>query len=71
MHSRSFEAVSAPVTPMSIRYPKRWQPQPDITIYELALCMPIVAAISTMWRVDIEQMIGSLPVEARRHFATV
>ena len=68
MHSELFGTARATVALTSIQYPKRWRPQPDITIYELALCAPILNALVTIWRVDVEQMIGSLPVEAQRHF---
>jgi len=39
----------------------QWQPQADITAYELALCTPIIAG---NWVYGVQ----GLPVEARRHF---
>lgn len=39
----------------------RWEPEPDITTYELALCIPFLVG---GWAKDIE----TLPHEARRHF---
>ena len=38
-----------------------WEPQPDITPYELALCMPILVTRCSAGVKD-------LPAEARRHF---
>lgn len=45
--------------------PKRYQyrPQPDITVYELALILPIFAM-----KGDVVTYIDSLPPEAKRHF---
>lgn len=43
-----------------------WKPQPDITAYELALCIPVFV---TGW--NIEPLISDLPPEARRHFEQV
>jgi len=42
----------------------RWAPQPDITAYELAICVPVFTP--TGWG-NLE-MIDQLPPEARRHF---
>jgi hypothetical protein len=43
-----------------------WKPKEDITIYELALCMPII--VYGAHGVDIEYMIGALPKNAQRYF---
>ncbi len=40
-----------------------WKPKPDISIYELALCLPIF-----LIRKDTSIAIEALPAEARRHF---
>jgi hypothetical protein len=40
-----------------------WDPQPDITTYELALCIPILMAIGKQ-----HQFYDQLPEEARRHW---
>lgn len=44
-----------------------WQPQPDITTYELALIIPILAFHSF----DFETAFNNLPKEAQRHFEKV
>lgn len=62
-----FGAVGVTQLP-SIIYPQIWKPKPDITIYELALCMPVVMALVSLWRVDKENMLAALPPEAKRHF---
>lgn len=41
-----------------------WKPQPDITAYELALCLRFLVAQSAIG-------ISSLPAEALRHFEEV
>ena len=53
---------------LSLSLPKwySWDPQPDITVYELARCMPILVAHN---RVDLE--IQAAPPEVRRHFKEV
>lgn len=42
-----------------------WQPQPDITAYELALCLPVLVGTSGH---GVGEQIDKLPAEARRHF---
>lgn len=63
----SFGTVGTTQLP-SIEYPQIWKPKPDITIYELALCMPVLVALVSMWRVDRENMLAALPAFAKRHF---
>lgn len=58
---------------LTIRTPRRieWLPSADITAHELALAMPaLLAAVSTNSGMVyyVEDMIGSLPEAARRHF---
>lgn len=47
-----------------------WQPQGDITVYELALCLPLM-----VWRFESEEefneRVEALPAEARRHFKEI
>ena len=47
-----------------------WQPQEDITTYELAFCMPIMAVGTTPdgW-MQMDWMYDHLPAEARRHWS--
>ena len=42
-----------------------WEPKEDITVYELALLLPIFAYVS---QGSVVWMIETLPLEARRHF---
>ena len=42
-----------------------WDPKEDITVYELALLLPIFAYVS---QGSVVWMIETLPPEARRHF---
>lgn len=44
----------------------RWQPEPDITAFELALCIPVLLGVADFW--DIELKYDSLPQPAKRHF---
>lgn len=46
-----------------------WMPQPDITAYELALCMPALSGVMDSGTKG--HGIDELPNEARRHFAKV
>ena len=52
-------------------YRYAWRPQPDITAYELAQCVP---AIIGAWSENITEVyaamdyIDALPAEARRHW---
>ena len=59
-HGKTAESIS-----MSIILPKAylWKPKPDISIYELALCLPVF-----LLRNDTGIAIEALPAEARRHF---
>ncbi len=41
-----------------------WQPKPDITTYELALCLPVLLS-------DYFYKVEGLPDEARRHFVSL
>ena len=43
-----------------------WEPKEDITTYELALCLPIVAARDHY--IACEKAIATLPANATRHF---
>ena len=47
-----------------------WQPQEDITTYELALCMPLMTVGTTRdgW-MQMDWMYDHLPAEARRHWS--
>ena len=45
----------------------RWNPQPDITAHELALCLPVVVSGCTPYG-HIDHMFLGLPDQARRHF---
>jgi len=47
-----------------------WQPQQDITTYELALCMPLMAVGTTPdgWT-QMDAMYDALPAKARRHWS--
>jgi len=44
-----------------------WQPQSDITAYELALCLPVLTATGY----GAGEQIDNLPDAARRHFVEV
>jgi hypothetical protein len=54
-------------------YPPRrydWEPQEDITAYELALCLNVfLIAFSSM--IAAEDELNALPADARRHFVEV
>ena len=54
----------------TIRLPKQydWEPQKDITAFELAKCLPVL--IHESWY-GIEMLIDKLPENAARHFAEV
>jgi hypothetical protein len=43
-----------------------WDPQPDITTYELALCIPLFTS-----RGRLHQFYTQLPPEAQRHWQRV
>ena len=43
----------------------RWNPQPDITAYELALALPLL--MSTLWDQQ-RQAFDMLPATVQRHF---
>ena len=43
-----------------------WEPQPDITTYELALCIPIFSAVG-----HVHHFYNQLPPEAQRHWKRV
>jgi hypothetical protein len=47
-----------------------WKPQEDITTYELALCMPLMAVGTTRdgW-MQMDWMYDHLPAEAQRHWS--
>ncbi len=49
------------------RSPKeyRWKPKKDITVYELALCVPIFSSHSNE---TLERDVLNLPENVRRHF---
>lgn len=50
-----------------------YKPQPDITTYELALCMYLISTIlssSTTLR-DEQKIYDALPAEVQRHFVVV
>jgi hypothetical protein len=61
-----------PIVPSEyvIRQPKQynWNPQENITAYELALCIPVLLTVHT-W--GVEFIIEALPEIARRHFEQV
>ena len=40
-----------------------WDPQPDITTYELALCVPLLVTVGKQ-----HQFYAQLPESARRHW---
>ena len=40
-----------------------WDPQPDVTTYELALCLPLFAAAGRE-----HQLYAQLPANAQRHW---
>lgn len=44
----------------------RWAPQPDITVHELAICLPYLVAGPVEYD---EKLLELLPQECRRHFA--
>lgn len=41
----------------------KWDPQPDITSYELALCIPVLISVGKQ-----HQFYAQLPEAARRHW---
>ena len=43
-----------------------WNPQEDITTYELALCLPVL--LISIHRLPVETQINDLPENCRRHF---
>jgi hypothetical protein len=43
-----------------------WEPQPDITAYELALCIPLFSSSGRL-----HQFYDQLPPEAQRHWRRV
>jgi len=47
-----------------------WKPQPDITTFELALCMPMFVAGTVRQFGAVEQAFESLPPECQRHWET-
>ncbi len=50
----------------------KYRPEPDITTYELALCMYLLMAKIGKGSLRDEQKIyGQLPTEAKRHFVVV
>ena len=44
-----------------------YKPLPDITVYELAVIIPVFTSV-TMIGSNVNEIIESLPDEARRHF---
>ena len=48
----------------------KWQPQADITLMELAICVP-GAAVCHVPNPTIEKFVESLSPECRRHFKEV
>jgi hypothetical protein len=53
------------MTTFTIHTPKNltWNPQPDITPYELALCTPLFSAVGHQ-----HHLYNQLPPEAQRHW---
>ena len=43
--------------------PLLWDPQPDITPYELAMCLPLLVAVGRQ-----HQFYANLPEPAKRHW---
>lgn len=43
-----------------------WEPQEDITAYELAQCMPVL--ITAIMGFPVEHAINDLPENCKRHF---
>lgn len=43
-----------------------WNPQEDITTYELALCLPVL--LTSIYVLPVETQINDLPENCRRHF---
>lgn len=61
------------MTPPHLQIPIKlysWTPQPDITVYELAKCVPVFG-ISNNWLREVSAFIEGLPEECRRHFTEV
>jgi hypothetical protein len=58
-----------PQSVMTFKPPRQynWHPQPDITVYELALCLPVFFSVG--WGVG--ESIDRLPPEALRLFVEV
>lgn len=56
-------------TKLTFKPPRQynWQPQSDITAYELALCLPVLTATGY----GAGEQIDNLPDAARRHFVEV
>jgi hypothetical protein len=48
----------------------RWEPRPDITVYELALCLPCVVPepVALPELREHARRVSALPDAARRHF---
>lgn len=55
----------------SIRVPeaRRWEPQADITAYELALAIPQMLVLMTGNYGYPQDLVDGLPPEVRRHFS--
>ena len=53
-----------------IRLPQRvdWTPHPDITVYELAIAVPILLLLARGRSYYPEDGIAALPENVRRHF---
>ena len=45
-----------------------WEPEPDITVYELAVALGILLAALNN---NVEEAMESLPDEVRRHFTSI
>jgi hypothetical protein len=52
-----------PTHTIHIPAPLVWEPQPDITTYELALCMPLFHSVGRH-----HQLYAQLPPGAQRHW---
>ena len=45
-----------------------WKPQPDITTFELAQCMPMFVAGTIREYCAVEKCFEALPAECKRHW---
>lgn len=70
--SNSFDAINNRfLTTFSPKHSFLFQPEEDITILELALCLSLMLGLITTESADAKQEIDNLPQAAKRHFKHV